>query len=275
MNYLLLPSWVLDWSRKGDRDQLRQRQSERGTEPLVTRLEPTYSAYAPLEWAVASDAAMRDAVTDSLQLQSMFFGQVGRQVIGWGDDAGRWLDGIVQLESVVGNITTEEGLNAVLRTAVADQQIRARHEDGRTPRMEKQFLSMLMGSSRVEASAVQVRRRLKIWASGITMQMWCLAWGRRSFTSSSHWGLGRRRYRLGLEFQILFVVRQTGRTRWKLWVEMQYLGLSSLLRVRSNHLSYEVEECPLSVNVGLIHNTQPSYPQPDPNLTLIHVVLEE
>lgn len=190
---LRLPSWVPDWSRKGDRDPLQQRELDSATMPLKARLEPPYSACGHLGRRQVTTGHVNVSDSGILRLDALFIGRVERLGSEWDNHPGQWLFDILGLTLMASNQseTPNQRFERVLRTAVADQQLRSRNRDGFKLRMDKGFLSEVrerLQEQDLRAMDPDMFADLGIW--DYHQQIWCLAWGRRPIIVSNRIGLG-------------------------------------------------------------------------------------
>jgi hypothetical protein len=170
---------------------LQQRSLDRRAHPQRTILEPKYSA-SGLNYGGKLQIAQESDLDSLITLSGIFLAEI--QVIGMSwepGDGGRWLDGLHEMSELITDsfVSSEQQLEAVWRTAVADQEIRQGREKPRLSMEKAQKIDKVLRSSNL--GLVDSETFISTGTGDYWLQLKATAQGRRPFvTSGRHLGVG-------------------------------------------------------------------------------------
>ncbi|UZP40249.1 hypothetical protein NXS19_008065 [Fusarium pseudograminearum] len=184
-----LPSWVPDFTSMGQRIPLQQRAMNRKPFPIMTVLQPKFSASGDIPKTAVSCELTQTSPT-SLLLLAKLVDRVACVGTTWDQKAfGKWFQELKQFWDS-DSVTFEAGhLKAVWRTAVADQEIR---QGDQKPRLSENELDRVHNILKgLDLSAADEHTFVEMGLGNYVYQLQDIAYGRRPFrTAKGHIGIG-------------------------------------------------------------------------------------
>lgn len=184
-----LPSWVPDLTRLSHRAPLQQRALKRDAVAITTVLQPVFRADGKAHHTPSSLTFTR-AATVSMSLSAKFVGQVNNVGTVWQPQGFRkWLQELRDFSNADGASPDHSHMNAIWRTAVADQEIRQANQK---PRMSERVLEHVHSQlASLDLSTADAQSFLSLGIGDYLYQLQDTAFGRRPFSmSTGHVGIG-------------------------------------------------------------------------------------
>ncbi|KAH7078494.1 heterokaryon incompatibility protein-domain-containing protein [Paraphoma chrysanthemicola] len=225
-----LPSWVPDFAKMSYRAPLQQRAMKRGAASITTVLQPEYRASENAQHK-HSFLAFNRAPPVSVSLYAKFMGQVVNVGTVWQPQGfQKWLQELTEFSHADGLSRDDDHMKAILRTAVADQEIR---QATQKPRMSERVLknvhSLLQS---LDLSTADAQSFLSLGIKDYLYQLQDVAYERRPFSmSTGHIGIGPSQMMTGDSLYVLsgadvpFILRSSADGRLELIGEAYVHGI--------------------------------------------------
>jgi hypothetical protein len=236
-----LPSWAPNLGKMRTRACLQQSTLRRATVPATTVLQPKYSASGTTSGncAFIADGATPSAV--SLSINGLRIGKVSRIGTVWESaKIGMWLSELKDVSRSIHGANPGSHLRSLLRSAVADQEIRHGHDK---PRLRECVLQSLESSlNGLELGTVTDELLHTLGFTDYSYQLQDIARERRPFSvdGSRHYGIGPAKMSPGDVVFVIsgvstpFVLHHISRDTFQLLGECYVEGIMDGEAVRDN-----------------------------------------